>query len=213
MSNNRISVTWLDSYQYFLDSEMTEDELYDRFYGAFNQNPAMAAGTAWHKILETYLLPTAVIYQQDGFVFDLDALLNDDEVWVINIGETHERENKHVVQLIDGVDLVGMIDVETPYAVIDHKLTGSYKPERYFDAWQWRTYLTMRNKDHFVYQVFECRPVREYGQTVVIKDYHTLDMYSYEGMQDEVKAILTDLNNLINKWRSEGKPCKRDYSK
>lgn len=207
MPNNRISVTWLDSYQYFLDSDMTEDELYDRFYGAFNQNPAMAAGTALHKLLENNDFYDKSI--GDGFLFEIINEIDGDVV----LGEQNERENKHVVQLIDGVDLVGMIDVETPYVVIDHKLTGSYKPERYFDAWQWRTYLTMRNKDHFVYQVFECKPVREYGQRVEIKDYHKLDMYSYEGMQDEVKAILTDLNNLINKWRSEGKPCKRDYTK
>lgn len=207
MSNNRISVTWLDSYQYFLDSEMSEDELYERFYGAFTQNPAMAAGTALHKLLENNDFCDKSI--GDGFLFEIINEIDGDVV----LGEQNERENKHVMQLIDGVDLVGMIDVETPYMVIDHKLTGSYKPERYFDAWQWRTYLTMRNKDHFVYQVFECKPVREYGQRVEIKDYHTLDMYSYEGMQDEVKAILTDLNNLINKWRSEDKPCKRDYTK
>lgn len=213
MLNNRISVTWLDSYQYFLDSDMTEDELYDRFYSAFTQNPAMAAGTALHKLLEEDAIVAGGQAHQDGFSFDLSPLMISNEDYVINLGEPHERENKHVVHLIDGVDLVGMIDVETPYTVYDHKLTGSYKPERYFDAWQWRTYLTMRNKNQFTYQVFECRPVREYGQTVVIKDYHTLDMYAYDGMQDEVKAILADLNNLINKWRSEGKPCKRDYSK
>lgn len=208
MSNNRISVTWLDSYQYFLDSDMTEDELYERFYGAFTQNPAMAAGTALHKLLENGLNPIGNGY--DGFSYAAD---NYDLSGELVLGESYERESKHVVQLIDGVDLVGMIDVETPYTVYDHKLTGSYNPERYFNAWQWRAYLTMRNKDHFVYQVFECKPVREYGQTVEIKDYHTLDMYAYGGMQDEVKSILTDLNNLINKWRSEGKPCKRDYTK
>ena len=211
MLNNRISVTWLDSYQYFLDSDMTEDELYERFYGAFTQNPAMAAGTAWHKVLEDNAISLHEI-KEGGFIFDINGLVRKAENLTVNIGEPHERENKHVMQLIDGVDLVGMIDVETPYTVYDHKLTGSYKPERYFDAWQWRAYLTMRNKNQFTYQVFECKPVREYGQTVEIKDYHTLDMYAYEGMQDEVKAVLADLNNLINKWRSEGKPCKRDYS-
>jgi len=200
MSNNRISVTWLDSYQYFLDSDMTEDELYERFYGAFTQNPAMAAGTAWHKHLEIANNAHDIV-EMDGFTFDCSQVPSDGNDVVI--GLPYERENKHVVQLIDGVDLVGMIDVETPYTVYDHKLTGSYNPER----------LTMRNKSQFTYQVFECKPVREYGQTVEIKDYHTLDMYAYEGMQDEVKSILTDLNNLINKWRSEGKSCKRDYSK
>lgn len=208
MQNNRISVTWLDSYQYFLDSDMTEDELYERLYGAFTQNPAMAAGTALHKLLESGLNPIGNGY--DGFSYVVD---NYDLSGELVLGESYERENKHVVQLVDGVDLVGMIDVETPYTVYDHKLTGSYDPERYFNAWQWRAYLTMRNKSQFTYQVFECVPVRDYGQTVVIKDYHTLDMYAYEGMQDEVKAILADLNNLINKWQAEGRPCKRNYSK
>ena len=66
MPNNRISVTWLDSYQYFLDSDMTEDELYERFYGAFTQNPAMAAGTAWHKHLEQTNNSHSIV-EMDGF--------------------------------------------------------------------------------------------------------------------------------------------------
>ncbi|WP_227430455.1 hypothetical protein [Psychrobacter sp. I-STPA6b] len=208
---NRVSVTHLDSYQYFLDSDMTEQELYDRLFGAYTPTPAMSAGTAWHKILENYLRNPSGIYQQDSFTFDISKLNDTDEVQVVNLGKPWEREQKHVVQLIDGVDLVGKIDVETPYAVIDHKLTGSYNPERYLNAWQWRAYLAMRGKNRFIYQVFECKPVTKYGQVVEIKDYHTLDMYAYDGMIDDVKDCLNDLNNLINKWRSEGLSCKRVY--
>lgn len=43
---NRISVTHLDSYQYYLDTDMSEQELYERLYGAYNPTIAMQAGTA-----------------------------------------------------------------------------------------------------------------------------------------------------------------------
>lgn len=203
---NRISVTHLDSYQYFLDSDMTEQELYDRFYGPYSPTPAMSAGTALHELLENGIHPDG--QKSDGFFYQMAGDLDG----VLILGEPHEREIKHVVQLIDGVDLVGKIDVETPYAVIDHKLTGSYNPERYFNAWQWRAYLTMRNKPKFTYQVFECKPLRDFGQVVEIKDYHTLDMFAYDGMADDVRGCLSDLNNLINKWRSEGLSCERVYA-
>lgn len=200
--NNRISVTWLDSYQYYIDSEMTEQELYDRFYGAYNPTPAMSAGTALHKLLED---GKNIEQEQDGFVFEIINSLEGNLV----IGETWEREQKHVVQMIDGVDLVGKIDVETPFVVYDHKLTGSYDPEKFMKAWQWRAYLSMRNKNKFVYQVFECIKVESFAQIVKIKDYHELEMVAYKGMIDDVRDCVSNLNKLINAWRSNGKPCKR----
>ncbi|MBS9780335.1 MAG: hypothetical protein KGV51_06885 [Moraxellaceae bacterium] len=201
--NNRISVTWLDSYQYFLDSEMTEQELYDRFYGAYNPTPAMSAGTALHKLLEN---GANIEQQQGGFNFQLVNELDGTLV----IGESWERERKHLVKFND-VDLVGKIDVETPFAIYDHKLTSNYDPEKFMNAWQWRTYLTMRNKNKFVYQIFECFPVKEFMQNVVIKGYHSLEMIAYKEMVNEVKDIVNDLDYLINTWRNNGLPCKRIY--
>lgn len=47
------------------------------------------------------------------------------------------------------------------FMVIDHKLTSRYDPERYFNSWQWRAYLTITGKDKFRYQVFECSDIKE----------------------------------------------------
>lgn len=205
---NRISVTHLDQFQYFLDSDMSEAELYERLYGGFTETPAIAAGVTLHKLLENGILPHNQTL--NGFHYVMAEDIEGDIV----IGEEYEREIKHVVSdLVDGVDLVGILDVDAPRMIIDHKLTGSYKPERYMNAWQWRAYLTMTGKDHFRYQVFECRRVENYDQIVYIKDYHAIDTYRYEGMEDDVKSMIQDLSDLIDKWRSEGLSCKREYQK
>lgn len=201
---NRISVTHLDAYQYFLDTDMTEQELYQQLFGEYQPTIAMQAGTAWHNVLE-HCESQSEPYQANSFNFDISQLNNHEQ---IIIGNPHEREQKHVWQGIQGVDLVGKIDVETPYFIIDHKLTANFDPERYINSWQWQAYLTMRNKQNFVYQVFECNEVKD--NNIKIHNYHVLKLYAYNGMQQAVIDIVTELSELINKWRSQGLPCCRN---
>ena len=205
---NRISVTHLDSYQYYLDTDMSEQELYERLYGAYQPNLAMQAGTALHKLLED--CSDTLDSKCGDFEFVFDSGIDGE----IITGEPCEREVKHVWQGVQGVDLVGIIDVDAPFMVIDHKLTSRYDPERYFNSWQWRAYLTMLGKDKFRYQVFECSDIKP-GEPITIKDYHTLDMHSYEGMQNEVVGLVGELSELINKWLVQGLPCKKgiDFKK
>lgn len=190
MKNTRISVTWLDQYQYYLDSDMSENELYQCLYGDFKPTIAMQAGTAFHSILEHGTLANPIC---NGFAFTVSNNLDG----TIELGDM--REVKHVVQLIDGVDLVGKIDAETTSTVIDHKLTGKFNPERYIDSWQWRAYLSMRNKPQFKYQIFEHGGIEE-AKPINIKAYHELYQYAYRHMVDEVKDCLSDLAKLISKW-------------
>lgn len=202
---NRISVTHLDSYQYYLDTDMSEQELYERLYGAYNPTIAMQAGTALHSLLEDFSDTL------DGKCNDFEFVFASDIDGEIITGEPCEREVKHVWQGVQGADLVGKIDVETPFVVIDHKLTANFDPERYFNSWQWRAYLTMLNKRQFRYQVFECSEIKP-NEPVSIKAYHTLDMYAYDDMQRDVMGIVSDLSELINKWLVQGLPCKREYN-
>lgn len=200
--NNRISVTTLDSYQYFLDSQhgdnpMSEQELYEQLFGGFTPTFAMQAGTAWHEILEYWQDGNPLINQ--SFTFDLSTLNSDD---TLVLGEPYEREQKHVWQGVAGVDLVGKIDVETAFALYDHKLTANFDPERYLKSWQWRAYLTMRQKQKFVYQVFEAN-ISDDG-FVSIHDYHALAIHAYDGMEQEVCQIVADLSDLFDKWQKFG---------
>lgn len=216
---NRISVTALDQYQRFLDDdEMSEQEFIAQITTKIPPTTAMAVGTAWHSVLENWQGETDDNrYHQDGFVFSLSALASDDP---IIIGEPHEREQKRCWYGVDGVQLVGKFDVITPFAVIDHKLTAHFDPERYFDSWQWRCYLAMTGKPKTIYQVFEhaginppqtqiiidhenygeCHELTWGSNTIHIKNYHRLEVLAYDGMIDEVKDIVADFNNLLLKY-------------
>lgn len=192
---SRIPVTALDQYQYFLDSDMSEQEFIHSITTKSPPTVAMAVGIAWHSILENWQGETADNrYYQDGFVFDLSQLNSDDE---IIIGEASQREKKQVWQGVDGVDLVGKFDVITPFAIIDHKLTANFDPERYFNSWQWRAYLMMTGKPKMIYQVFEHTGLN--GDVITIKDYHRLEVLAYDGMTGDVKEIVCDFNALLKK--------------
>lgn len=195
---NRISVTWLDQFQSYLSDDIDADTLYQRIYGKLSPNLAMQAGTAMHALLETNALAENATY--DGFIF---TGINDLDGQVV-IGETGQREQKHLWYGVDGVELVGKIDVETACSIIDHKLTSYFDPERYFNAWQWRAYLTMRGKNKFTYQIFECYPLKD--NKVNIKAYHQLDMFRYDGMEQEVKDMIAELNRWLEQHKGE-KSC------
>lgn len=213
---NRISVTALDQYQRYLgDDEMSEQEFIAQITTKIPPTTAMAVGTAWHSVLEHWQGETAdnryrvwrskiehwdVIMGSNHrlkqfLYFDLSALATDDP---IIIGEPHEREQKRCWYGVDGVELVGKFDVITPFAVIDHKLTASFGPERYFNSWQWRCYLAMTDKPKMIYQVFEHSGLD--NDIIHIKNYHRLEVLAYDGMIDEVKDIVTDFNNLLLKY-------------
>lgn len=194
---NRIPVTALDQYQRFLDSdEMSEQEFIHQITTKTPPTTVMMVGTAWHSVLEHWQGETADNrYYQDGFCFDLSALATDDP---IIIGEPHEREQKRCFYGVDGVELVGKFDVVTPFAVIDHKLTANFDPERYFNSWQWRCYLAMTGKPKMIYQVFEHNGLD--ADIIQITDYHRLEVLAYDGMADEVKDIVADFNHLLIKY-------------
>lgn len=211
---NRISVTTLDQFQAYLDNEdMDEPSFISTILNPPPPTHAMAVGTAWHKVLESWQGQSEDNrYHQDGLCFDLSRLDSDD---LIEIGEPHQREKKLVWQGVDGVDLVGKFDVLLPFAVIDHKLTANFDPERYFNSWQWRCYLTMTGKPKMVYQVFEHAGLNlsqkqtlyddEIGfheltwgnNNVYIKNYHRLEVLAYDGMAEEVADIVAKYNQLL----------------
>lgn len=206
---NRISVSTLDQYQWFLKSdEMSEQEFINQIITQTPPTTNMAQGTAWHSVLENWHGKTDNNrYYQDGFCFDLSTLASDEP---IIIGEPYEREQKQCWYGVDGVELVGKFDVITPFAVIDHKLSANFDPERYFDSWQWRCYLAMAGKPKMIYQVFEYDRLNELNddECIYINNYHRLEVLAYKGMVDEVHDIVADFNTLLLKYGVTNGKCK-----
>ena len=196
MTPIRLSVTMLDTYVSGMQNdEVTSEELAQQLFGEFKPSPAMAAGTAFHKYLEYGMEPI-----QDHYQFILPNDLNG----TLELGSIRER--KYTWEILPDVVLVGKIDAETAFKVIDHKLTAQFDQDRYMDSLQWRAYLAMRKKCHFAYQVFEHAGLPavpdEHGlYEVLIKKYHVLEQFAYKGMAEEVKEVAYDLAEFARVWK------------
>lgn len=196
MTTVRLSVTMLDTYVFGMASDdMSSEELALQLFGKFSPTPAMAAGTAFHKHLEY-----GMELNQSPYHF----ILPDDLDGTLELGVIRER--KYEWPVFDDVVLVGKIDAETAFKVIDHKLTANFDQDRYMDSMQWRAYLAMRNKCHFAYQVFEHAGLpavpNEHGlYEVLIKKYHVLEQFAYRGMAEEVKEVAYDLAEFARVWK------------
>lgn len=194
----RVSVSDVDAYRYYLASEsMTLDEFLARLRRETPPTPAMAAGTAFHKFLETSGPGELVDATVDGieFRFDLSA-----DVALPDIRELKATKE----YLIDGiaVELVGKVDAMSGYRVWDHKLTSRFDPERYADSFQWRAYLTILGAQRFTYNVFTAYEDEAAGAWIV-KGFDSLDFYRYPGMERDVATQLTDFVRFVKKHLPE----------
>lgn len=204
----RLSVTWLDMFQQYMDDEeMTAEAFAMRLFGPFQPTLEMRAGTALHTVLEYASdsddLVSILRTGADGFSFTIDEGVDG----IIELGE--QREQKYTLQILPDVVLSGRIDAETPLYPIDHKLTGQFNPERYMDSNQWKAYLLMRNKKRFVYQVFERAAIVEQDGNAHchIKDYHRLEVAAYPHMIKDVRDVAAGLAEFFREWKPkfEGK--------
>mgnify|MGYP000922467020 CR=1 FL=1 len=189
----RLSVTDLDSYLYWKDSEdMDLEALLKRLRGEEPPTPAMMAGRAFHKLFEESEpgdLRAASVDDFD-FVFALDC--------EIAIPEVRELKGEIALATPSGpVTLVGKVDALHGMTVHDFKLTERFDAERYADSYQWRSYLTMFNASTFVYDVFVGRYDDE---RVTVYDYHRMHLHAYPGMRADVEREVSGLAEIVARY-------------
>jgi len=194
----RLSVTMLDSYLYWRDSEdMPLEDLLKRLRGEEPPSPAMEAGRAFHKLLEHATAGELSVEEVDGWRFDF-AL--DGEIALPTI---RELKAEHAMETPSGpVTLVGKVDALNGTTVHDYKLTERFDAERYADSYQWRSYLTIFGATRFVYDVFECR-CEESENKVWIYNYHRLVFSAYPGMAEDVQREVNNLAGIVAQYVPE----------
>ncbi|HEX7113656.1 MAG TPA: hypothetical protein VF193_00855 [Steroidobacter sp.] len=191
----RLSVTMLDSYLYWRESEMELDELVARIKGEAEPTQEMLAGHAFHKLLEHASAGEFTVSAVDGFEFEF-AL--DQE---FALPEIRELKGEHVFETPVGpVTLVGKVDGLSGISVRDYKLTERFDAERYTDSYQWRSYLTMFSAEVFIYDVFQARYD---GPRVVVYDYHQLRLHAYPAMAADVHREVCGLAEIVAKYVPE----------
>ena len=196
----RLSVTDLDSFLYWQNSDMELEELLKRLRGEEPPNVKMASGKAFHKLLE---------HAQDGEIFrtvvdGYEFRFNIDEE--LMIAPIRELKAETVFQTPSGpVTLVGKVDGLYGQTIRDYKVTERFEAERYADSYQWRCYLVMFGARHFVYDVFQARYEDCLGveQLVTIYDYHRLPFSAYPGIDADVQRKVAELAELVAKYVPE----------
>lgn len=188
----RLSVTDLDSYLYWKgDEDMDFAALLRRLRGEEEPSPQMAAGKAFHKLLEHAtageIMSTVVDDYQ--FVFALDT--------EIALPAVRELKAECVINTNVGpVTLVGKVDGLNGRTVHDYKLTERFDVERYTASYQWRCYLTMFDARVFVYDVFQGRYD---GNRVTVYDYQRLPFSAYPNMRADVERKVGELAEIVAK--------------
>ncbi len=187
----RLSVTDLDGLEYYRQSELGLAELLRRFRREDPPTADMAAGTAFHHVLEHAQAGDSLDeFEHDGFRF---AFMFDEEAALPPVRELFGSK----VFDIDGtqVELRGKVDGLDGRTVWDHKLTKRYDLERYANAWQWRSYLSIFDCDRFRYSVFVRNNARS-DKPIQLKDFHALDFYRYPDMETDLIGAIRGFVNF-----------------
>lgn len=163
-----ISATNLEAFRRWKASPDAElEQIVDYLLKRTPPTEAMAAGSAFHKVLETAMLGELNIVEMDSFTFDFTQM--DSE---IALPETREcKLTRHDVVGSEQVTFVGVVDAIDTTAIYDHKLTCSLDPENYTDSLQWRCYLDWFGAKKFTYNLFgKYQPAGNPG-TYIIKQF------------------------------------------
>lgn len=182
-------VSEVESYRQFVNDEEAELEHFlARMRGEVPPSPAMEAGTAFHKCLETS--PTGLevtSMEANGYTF---TFRGDFTIALPAIREIRASKT----WLVDGepVTISGQLDCIEGKRVEDHKTTGRFDPERYLDGYQWRLYLTIFGADRFRWNVFEIAE-KDHPLDWEVFAQHQLEQFRYPAMEDDCARLVTDL--------------------
>lgn len=186
----RISVTSLDAYRLYMNSEwFTFDMLLDQLLRRTPPTQAMLAGSAFHRLLETSSEAELEDATVDGFAFDFTAL-------DATVGMPKIREMKATKEY-GGITIVGKVDALEGLRIWDHKLTGQFDTDKYMDSYQWRAYLEIFNADRLTYNVFTVS--KKNGIWKVYK-FDELDCYRYPCMGQDVERMVYEFAEFMNAY-------------
>ena len=197
----RISVTDVDSYQYYRNSNLSTEEFVRRLRRESPPTDALRLGTALHALLEDLTLgepPTFVYngphwyYEKEGFTFDFSQV----EVTLEEPNLVEAKfEKVYDLGVLGEVTLVGKVDAIRGNQIIEYKTTKQVDIDRYRDLFQWKAYLDMLpDMQSCKWHIFRHRTK---GSHCVIQRHHTLTLYRYDELADDVRGLLYEYVEFI----------------
>lgn len=176
-------VSNIEAYRQWRENDQSVEDLV-RWITTDNPTPAMLAGTAFHKALETAADGEHSMLEANGHTF----LLPDAELHLPAIRELRGYK------AYGPLTVTGQVDALEGLRVDDHKTTSRFDPERYLSGCQWKFYLDIFGADVFRWNVFELREVGPL--TFQVGEPHTLEAYRYPGMRADCAALASEFHDF-----------------
>lgn len=190
----------------FRQWEVTEDadtaQLIERICGLGGPSPAMLAGTAFHKCLETAVAGIdydSLTAQGHRFTFPGE--------FAVELPRVRELRASRVY-MVDGapIRISGQVDCIEGRRVDDHKTTSRFDPDRYLTGYAWRLYLDIFAAREFRWNVFEMVEVESKTEgegfelppiEYEITAQHRLTQYAYPALEADCLALVTRFARFV----------------
>lgn len=204
MQDNRFSVTAIDGWTYYQNSEQTLEDYVRRLKRMEPPHPAAALGTAFHDMLEG-LSTGNIPHSDDPVAWDYNFDLSQVDVKLEKPVVVETRlEGRYTTHKGRHIKLTGRVDAITHTAVIDYKTTSrAIDMENYMSAFQWRAYLSMYPMDSFRYEIF--RLGRENRQGLIpVYEHLPFTIRPYVGMENEVVDAISAYDEFLQDLAADG---------
>ena len=155
-------------------------------------SPAMLAGRAIHKVIETAGTDSVSQIHQSGWNINFEA--------DINLTWPRQRELRIETEF-DGRPINGVVDAVSERAIHDLKTTKSINLEKYAQSWQWRAYLWMTRMDNFFYDILK---IKIDNDTAIVTDYDRLALTRYPSLNKEVEQLYKDFYQTVDDLQTNG---------
>ena len=200
-----VSPSALDSFQYYLDSELCAYEFLRRVCKLDPTGIEATAGNAFHRFIETGAVPSQPI-SYDGCSWHFidacsDAIVLPEpvlrEARIDRVFEPHGIEPFHMKGKLDGI---------SGSRADEYKTTKKIDLEKWLGSWQWRAYMaidpTIERVDHHVFKVkisqwtLESDPDQR-AYRVEYQDYKKLPCTRYEAVERDTLAFCREYMRFL----------------
>lgn len=196
----RVSVTDLDGFSYFKNSELSIEDYVRRLKGLDDPGPRAELGTRFHEAVESFhLTGSPTLLDRDFVLPEAPIHLDRPAVTEMRVARDFDVGGGRVVTLS------GRVDAISGLTVIDYKTSTRMDLESYCDAMQWRAYLAlMPRMQHFKYEVFQLatRPSRD-GR-YQIREHATLALNRYDDLESDVHVALAEYDRFLRDMEAGG---------
>ena len=191
----RISVTAIDGYRFFMNSELPLDSFLKRICREEEFGEPARAGIAFHKLIEDIHFGR----QPDWELFTFDANFEIPRVDVMEMP---------IMRQFGDVTLSGRVDAVRGKQLIDFKTGKNINLERLGDSLQWRCYMAMLPEmETFRFESFRLvinKRKPHGGGRWHIDDHKSMEMRRYDGLEDDVTSEVNEYAEVLRSLAADG---------